>query len=204
MKRTSNKCTCWKYDNFISDGWPFFCFCSKDWWKMCDLMASLCVSVRSLKGWSWLVVLALCFWGVDASSVFISSYSYISIFLTVLSGSAVHVMSVYGSVCVFVRRELVCRVSLNTQSFHKTDPSRAVGGPNTDLLRWAKESVMWKFMACSPMCVCSCVYKHVQTYSTVPFCMIKQYITHSLSLWDVLNLLCLRLAKMMFLFMSLH
>lgn len=70
----------------------------------------VCVSVRSLKGWALSVVLALCFWGVDASSVFISSYSYISIFLTVLSGSTVYVMSVYGNVsmhvcvCVFVRR----------------------------------------------------------------------------------------------------
>jgi len=41
------------------------------------------------------LVLAQCFCGVDASSVFISSYSYISIFLTVLSGSTAVVMRVY-------------------------------------------------------------------------------------------------------------
>lgn len=76
----------------------------------------------------------LCFWAVDASSVFISSYSYISIFLTVLSGRAVYVMGVYGTVRVCERVcGLVCRASLNTQLFHKTDPSRAVGGPNIDL-----------------------------------------------------------------------
>lgn len=34
--------------------------------------------------------------------------------------------------------ELVCRASLNTQSFHKIDPSSAVGGPN----RFANNSVM--------------------------------------------------------------
>lgn len=104
MKHSSNKCTCWKYDDCIADGWPFFfcfffCCCSKDYLMYAlQVCVALCVSVRSSQGWSWSVVLALCFWRVDASSVFISTYSYISIFLTVLSGSAVYVMSVYGNV----------------------------------------------------------------------------------------------------------
>lgn len=45
-----------------------------------------------------------------------------------------NVNSVYGNVCVCVC-DLVCRASLNMQSFHKTDPSRVVGGPNIDLLK---------------------------------------------------------------------
>lgn len=43
-----------------------------------------------------------------------------------------YVMSMYVDVCVC---ELVCRASLNTQLFHKTDRPRAVGGPNIDLLK---------------------------------------------------------------------
>lgn len=54
--------------------------------------------------------------GRGASSAFFSSYSYISMFLTVVSGSTAEVMSVFGDVHVwFMCTELlVCTASLNT------------------------------------------------------------------------------------------
>lgn len=50
----------------------------------------------------------------------------------------IHNECVWECVCVCLSSctgLLVCRASLNTQLFHKTDPSRAVGGPNADLLK---------------------------------------------------------------------
>lgn len=147
-KRSSNKSTCWKHDNCISDGWPFFFTVAI---KMIRCMhcvrVFVCVS-QVLKG-VMIGSSALCFWGGDGCSVFIHSYSYISMFLTWVGA----LRNEWMCVC-----ELVCTASLNTQSFHKTDPSRAVGGPNIDLLKWANESVISKFMVCKSMwvCVCAC------------------------------------------------
>lgn len=84
----------------------FFHCCSKDYsthaMQMCLCVCAcahgfVCV-IHDFGGMVMIGSFWLCFWAVDASSVFISSYSYISIFLTVLSGRAVYVMGVYGTV----------------------------------------------------------------------------------------------------------
>lgn len=103
-----------------------FCHCSKDClMQVCFVCASVWSSNR-------LGHYCCLWWGLGRggggvqASVFICSYSHISIFSTVLSGSYVK------CVCVCTgNMPAHTRASLNTQWFHKTDPPGAVGGPNT-------------------------------------------------------------------------